>query len=71
MQADGTMQEWDEEMHNTLEGQGHGGMLPPTSCDDIHCRANGVCVQDSITGMNVRCQCPLGTEGTVCEKGQL
>ena len=40
------------------------------SCAELQCRAGGKCVPDKMRGGS-RCQCPLGTGGDMCQKGDV
>ena len=40
-------------------------------CSEFSCRNGGTCVDDGTTYRNIiRCDCPLGTHGQLCEKGK-
>ena len=70
VQSDAMANDITEEMSNAIDGGDSRYDQVPMTCDDLHCRANGLCVPDTVTGKGVRCQCPLGTEGEVCERGK-
>ena len=40
------------------------------SCSDLKCEFGGRCVEEELRA-GVRCQCPLGTQGPTCSKGEL